>query len=98
MDERIRQDSSTPLNAGEGLDFMLNARYDWIRTFPWLQWGIINIVTENGVAQLHVDEETARNVHEASGIPLVELDWITDTDYDKYIEASANNIDDSWLE
>lgn len=96
--DRIRPDTSTPLNAGEGRDFILNSRYDWIRTFPWLQWGIINIVTEEGVAQLHVTEETALQVHEASGIALVEMEWITDTDYNKYIEAQANNIDDSWLE
>lgn len=94
----IVQDFSTPLDGGEYGEFLLNARYDWIRTFPALGWGIINVVTEGGIAQLHVPESTACMVHETSRIPLVELDWITDTDHNKYIEAQANNLDDSWLE
>lgn len=94
----IVPDFSTPLNTDGHGEYLLNARYDWIRTFPALGWGIINIVTEGGVAQLHVPEETARMVHEHSRIPLVELDWITDTDHSKYIEAQANNLDDSWLD
>ena len=98
MDNRIRPDVSTPLDTGENGCFTLNDRYDWIRTFPWLQWGIINIATEEGIAQLHVPEEAARLVHDLSSIPLIEMEWINQTDYEKYLEAQANSIDDSWLQ
>lgn len=97
--DRVRPDFSTPLGIhGSDNEYTLNPRYDWIRTFPWLNWGVINIVTENGVAQLHVTEDVAQHVHKHSEIPLIEMEWITDTDYNKYLEAQTKNLDDTWLE
>ena len=96
--DKVVPDFSTPLDAGEYGQYTLNGRYDWIRVFPWLKWAVLNVVTEQGVAQLHMPQETAERVHEASRLPMVEMDYILDTDYEKYIEASANNLDESWFQ
>lgn len=97
MDKRVRPDYSAPLKAGEAGEYSLSPRYDWIRVFPWINFAVINVITEEGVAQLFVTGETAQSVQEASGIPLVELEWITDTDYEKYLDVQANGME-SWLD
>lgn len=94
--DRVRKEFSTRLDAGEHGEFLLDARYDFIRVFPWIKHAVINVVTEEGVARMHVDEATARRVHEKSQIPLVELDWITEQEYNSYLEtqATADNLEE----
>lgn len=97
--DRIRPDFSTPLGIqGSETEYLLDPRYDFIRLFPWLEMGIINVLTEKGVARLYVDEATCRKVEEAAQIPLVELDWITESENESMRQIQMKNLDDSWLE
>lgn len=95
--DRVRPDYSARLSTNQG-EFLVDPTYDFIRVFKWLGHAVINIVTEDGMNKMHVDEATARQVHERVGIPLVELDWITESEYQKYLDIKADLVDDSWLE
>ena len=98
MADRVRPDYSIGMGvSGSDETFLLDPRYDFIRVFPWLGYGIVNILTENGVARLYTTEEQCRQTHESSGIPLVELEWITESEHESMREIIANSIDDSWL-
>lgn len=99
MNERIKPDYSVPLSISNGEnDYALDPRFDFIRVFPWLGYGIINVVTEEGVARLYVDQAQCERVHEGSGIPLVELEWISQSEHENMMDVLANSLDDSWLE
>ena len=98
MNERVRADYSIGMGVqGSEERFLLDPRYDYIRVFPWLGYGIVNIVTEGGMVRLYTTEEQCRNTHESSGIPLVELEWITESEHESMREIIANSIDDTWL-
>ena len=99
MNERVRPDYSVKMDAGQYGDYLLDPRYDFIRVFPWIKHAVINILTETGVARLHVQEEEARRVRLQSQIPLVELEWITEQEYESYlaIQGDADNLE-GWLE
>jgi len=99
MNERVRPDYSIGMGvSGSDETFLLDPRYDFIRVFPWLGYGIVNILTENGVARLYTTEEQCRQTHESSGIPLVELEWISESEHESMRGIIANSIDDSWLD
>ena len=99
MNERVKPDYSIGMGIqGSDERYLLDPRYDYIRVFPWLGYGIVNIVTEGGVARLYTTEAQCRQTHESSGIPLVELEWITESEHESMREIIANSIDDSWLE
>ena len=98
MSDRVRPDRSVKMGV-EGTEdsYLLDARYDFIRVFPWLQYGIVNIVAEGGMHRLYTTETQCRQIHETSGIPLVELEWISESEHESMREIIANSIDDSWL-
>ena len=93
----IRPDYSVPLTVTNSeKEFVLDPRYDFIRLFPAIGYGIINIVTENGIARLYVDQEQCEKVHEHAGLPLIELDWIVESEYESMQEVMAqpDNLED----
>jgi len=99
MSERVRPDYSIGMGIqGSDERYLLDPRYDFIRVFPWLGYGIVNILTENGVARLYTTEAQCRQTHESSGIPLVNLDWIVESEHESMRGVIAKSIDDSWLE
>ena len=98
MNERVKKDYS--INMGvEGTDegYLLDPRYDFIRVFPWLQYGIVNIVTEDGIHRLYTTEEQCRAIHEGAGIPLVELEWIVESEHENMLEIMARDLE-NWIE
>lgn len=94
----IKKDYSVRIDTGQG-EFLLSPRYDFIRVWPALAHAIVNVVGEDGVAAIHMTEGEARRVYEASRIPLVELDWITDHDYESYLEiySRPDNLE-GWMD
>ena len=96
MNERIREDFSTPLADGQGNEWLLDARFDFIRTFPWLNHAIINIVTETGINRLHTTQEQGLLVAEKALIPCVSLDWITKSEHETYITTQTDRLEDLW--
>ena len=98
MNERVKPDYSIGMGIqGSDERYLLDPRYDFIRVFPWLQYGIVNIVAEGGMHRLYTTEEQCRQIHETSGIPLVELEWITESENESMREIIAKSIDDTWL-
>lgn len=95
--EFIRPDYCIPIDTGDS-EYVLSPRYDFIRVFPFIGWSIMNVVTDTGVAQLHLTEDEGRRVAQQSGIGLIEFNWITDHDYNKYLDAQTKNLSDEWLE
>lgn len=98
MNERVKKDYSIRMGV-EGTEegYLLDPRYDYIRVFPWLQYGIVNVVTDEGIHRLYTTEKECRAVHENSGIPLIELEWICESEHESLIDIMANNLED-WLE
>jgi hypothetical protein len=100
MNERVRPDYSVRMGI-EGTDdgYLLDPRYDFIRVFPWLGtgYGIVNVVTEDGIHRMYTTEEQCRNIHETAGIPLVELEWIVESEHENMIDIMARDLE-SWLE
>lgn len=97
MNEYIRPDFSTPLTSTEGQEWILDPRYDFIRVFPRIGFGIINIITEEGVQRLFVSEAEARRVGEQSMIGVCEFDFITESDNEHYLDTQESKIED-WLD
>ena len=97
MSERVRPDASAPLTSTDGQEWLLDGRYDFVRVFPWINFGIINIITEQGVQRLFVDEAQARNVAERAMLGLVEMEFIFESEYEQYLKIQEDNLD-SWLE
>ena len=98
MQDRVRPDYSMGMEVqGSEERYLLDPRYDFIRVFSWLQYGILNVVTEGGVHRLYTTEEQCHQIHETAGIPLVELEWITESENESMREVIAKSIDDSWL-
>ena len=96
MEDKIKPDYSVPLNSTEGSKWMIDPRYDFIRTFPWLDFAAINIVTEEGIQRLYVDMEQAQAVAETSMIGVCEMEFITESEYEVYLELQADGLED-WL-
>jgi len=98
MNNRIRPDYSSKMivEGEEEVSYLLDPRYDFIRVFPWLQYGIVNVVTEEGIHRMYTTEEQCRLIHESSDIPLIELEWITESEHESIIDIMSNDIE-NWL-
>lgn len=90
-------DFSTRLEVNGGEEFMLDHRYDFIRTYPGLNHAIINIITETGVNRLHVSRDIGLMVAERSLIVCQDMDYIGEAEYEKYLEVQASNLE-NWFE
>jgi len=97
MNERVKPDFSIRM-AVEGADdgYLLDPRYDFVRLFPWLEYGIVNIVVETGIHRLYTTAEQCLRIHEA-GIPLAVVDFITESEHENMIEVMAGDLE-SWME
>lgn len=98
MNERVRKDYSVRMGV-EGTDegYLLDPRYDTVRLFKWLGYGIVNVITEDGVHRLYTTEEQCRRIHEGSGIPLVEVEFIVESEHEQMLNIMANDLE-NWLE
>ena len=99
MNEHVVPDYSIPLTmTNSDREFVLDPRYDFIRLFTFLGYGIINIVTETGIARVYVDQEQCEKDHEHAGLPMVELEWICESEYESMHEVMAqpDNLED-WI-
>jgi len=97
MNERVRPDYSIRMGV-EGTEeaYLLDCRYDFIRVFPWLQYGIVNIVTETGIHRLYTTEEQCRRIQEGSGISLVEVEFIVESEHERMLEIMADIVIDEY--
>jgi hypothetical protein len=92
--DRVRPDYSARISL-EGSDdsILVSPRYDRVDIFAWISHSIMRVIVEEGVAHIHVSEETGRRVAKVTGIPLVECEFITETDYEKYLEVQERDLE-----
>jgi hypothetical protein len=89
-------DFSTPLHSTDGQEFLLDHRFDFIRLYSGINHAIINVITETGVQRLHVSREIGLMVAEKSLIVCKEMEFIGESEYEKYLQIQERNIE-GWL-
>ena len=99
MSERIRPDTFYPLNIDGGdRQYVINAKYDRLDVFPWLGHYVLKVYDdEQGLVSMHIDEATAKSIIDYTEIPLVEREFIYQSEYDGFLEAQQRAMDD-WTE
>lgn len=93
---KVVPDFSTPLNTPEG-NYTLDHRYDYVRLYPEIGHAIINVVTNEGVARLHTSHDMGLLVAKKSLIVCQDMDYMGESDYEKYIQVQQDNLE-SWFE
>ncbi len=96
----IRKDELHPLNmvkGGEVVDvYHVNAKYDRVDFFPDLGCYILKIIDDrDGMMAVHLPEEDALRVVAEAELPLVQRDFMFQSEYEGYLIAEANMLDDS---
>lgn len=96
--ERVKPDYSIKMGV-EGTEetYLLDPRYDFIRLFPWLGYGIVNVVVEQGIHRLYTTEEQCRRIQQGTGIPLAEVEFITESEHERMLEIMADDLE-SWID
>lgn len=97
--ERIRPDKFYQLNPESGEEpYNVNAKYDRIDHFSWLGHWILKVWDdEHGLVGLHVDEATAKQVIDYAELPVVERDFMYQSEYEAYLQAQEKMMD-GWSE
>jgi hypothetical protein len=98
--EFVRPDKLYPLNYGDGEIIMVSAKYDRIDHLKPMGEYVLRVYDdEHGMVGLYLDdEEDAKNIIEYAGLPLVEREWITQSEYDSCIKAKAQRLNDSMFD
>lgn len=94
--DRVNPNFSVGVNIGEQR-LLVDRVYDHVHLFPWLGHGILKILTDEGLMQIHVGQEDALKVAEGAGIKPLVRDEISQSEYDKYLEAQETQLE-RWLE
>lgn len=102
MRDYIRDDSSVSMKInydGESQDMLISAKYDRLDHFERLGLFILKVVDpEYGFIQMILSPEDAAKVIVSARLPVVEREFIFQSEYDFYMEVQAKNLDDSWLD
>lgn len=96
----IRKDELYPLNmvrGGEVINtYHVNAKYDRVDHFADLGCYILKIIDdEDGMMAVYLPEDDAMRVVAEAELPLVERDFMFQTEYDGYLIAEANMLNDA---
>jgi hypothetical protein len=95
----IRKDEfyNIPISNGEPL--MVNAKYDRIDTYSALGVYMLKCMDdERGMITAFITHETAQAIIDFASLPLVEREFLYETEYEAFITTQADSIDDSWLD
>lgn len=80
------------------MEFALDPVYDRIDRFRQLGFNILKIVDpQRGFAQLPLEDETAALVAIEAHLPVVDREFITESEYELYLNWCESNLDE-WLE
>jgi len=94
----IRKDTLTPISIFDGEEhheFMVNARYDRIDHYAPLGVWILKIMDdESGMIEGICSEEYARNIAKVALLPIVEREFIYETEHEMYLDAMGQRLDD----
>ena len=94
----ILPDQFYPLNI-EGTDrqYLINAKFDRIDRFPLLGHHILKVYDdEQGLVLMHIDHPTAQAIVSHTRLPMVDREYIYQSEYNGYLEAMDKRIE-TWL-
>lgn len=95
MSEHVRPDEFFRLNLPSGEAYLVNAKYDRIDYFTYLGSYVLKAYDDDdGLVTLHLDEQTAMAIKDATELPMVSRDWMYQTEYEGYLEAQAQKFND----
>jgi len=97
MDNRVQPDFSLGLNIGDQ-HHLVDRTYDHVHIFEWLGHGILKLITEEGVAQVHLSQADAEKIATGAGIIPIMREEISEREYEQYLQAQESMMDDDWLE
>lgn len=84
---------------GEDIDILVNQKYDRIDyAHRWGAYFLKVIDPEYGFMNMIIDEETAFSLQDASGVPIVPRDYLLQSEYELYLSAQAQNLEDLFKE
>ncbi len=93
MSEHIRPDTFSKIVTAMG-EFAVNAKYDRIDYFPRFGAYIIKVYDDEGLQGWHVSEEEAVKVFQHTDLPVCERDFMYESEYENYLIAKAQMLDD----
>lgn len=94
--DKIRPNYSVNVNFG-GTELLVDRVFDNIHLFKWLGHGILKVICDDGLVQIHTSESEALRVAEAAGIIPVERDEISQSEYNTYLSAQETQLD-KWFD
>jgi hypothetical protein len=97
MDNRVQPDFSAGLEIGDQT-YIVDRMYDHIHVFSWLGHGILKLITEDGVAQIHLSQANALKIATGAGIVPIMREEISEREYNQYLSAQEGMLDDDWLD
>lgn len=100
MDKDIRPDKFYEVPMQDGDDehlFMLNAKYDRIDVYrPLGIWILKMLDDEQGLIQAVLDEKQAIKLAKFALLPIVEREFLYESEHNIYIDAIAERLDQIW--
>lgn len=97
MGEFVRPDEFFTINGdnGDGVkSWLVNAKYDRVDHVPRLGHWMLKIYDdEDGLATLHIDEETAMRVIAYSDLPVCTRTFLYHSEHEGYLQAQQRMMD-----
>lgn len=94
----IRKDKLVPISIFDGEqehNFMVNARYDRVDHYAPLGIWILKIMDdEHGVIEGVCSEDYARNIAKVAMLPIVEREFLYESEHELFIDAMSEKLDD----
>jgi hypothetical protein len=97
MNERIQPDFSVQVKFDDENSFLVDRTYDHTHIFSWLGYGILKLITEEGVLGVSMSQTDAMRVAETAGIIPIMRQEISEREYQQYLGYSEAILSDDWL-
>lgn len=100
MDKDIRPDKlyEVPMHDGDNdHEFMVSAKYDRIDVYrPLGIWILKMLDDEQGLIQAVMEEDQALKLAKFALLPIVEREFLYESEHELYMDAVAQRLDDIW--
>ena len=99
MQDRVRPDTFKQLNIeGSEQPLIVNAKYDRMDHFPAFGAWILKVYDDEvGLIGFHIDEATARQVVAFTEIPIVERDFMYESEHEAHLQGQESLLNDDWI-
>jgi hypothetical protein len=98
MEADIRKDKfyEVPITDSDNEEtLILNAKYDRVDHYaPLGIWILKCLDDEQGLVQVFMDEKQARKLAEFAMLPIVERDFLFESEHEQYLDAIADRLDE----